>query len=106
MFRIRIVFVPLLSLLLLAACSPTTTRENSAQQLGTGQLAASKWEGQLIRRPGDTPEDQKVYLVKSGKKQWVISADWLKRHGYKFPEDVKLVSAEELAAIPQGDAIQ
>ncbi len=83
-------------------CSASQVQEQPA----VGNAAVSKWEGQLIRRPGSSNEDGKVYLVQGGKKRWVISGDWLKQHGYSFPGDVKQVSAEELAAIPTGHVIQ
>ena len=44
-------------------------------------------------------------MVKGGTKHWVVSGEWLKTHGYKFPEDVKVISTEELDAIPVGDVI-
>jgi hypothetical protein len=68
---------------------------------------ASKWEGSLVKRPGGpSVEDGKVYLVRDGKRCWVISADWLKSRGFRFPEDVKVISSEELDAIPLGDVIR
>jgi hypothetical protein len=70
-------------------------------------VAKSSWEGSLIRRPGDgTADGEKVYLVRNGKKCWVVSAEWLGSHGYRFPEDVKVVSAKELAGIPPGEPLQ
>jgi hypothetical protein len=88
------------------SCSRPGTDEHSAQNSAAAQLQASKWEGQLIRRPGSTAEDGKVYLVKEGKKHWVVTADWLKAHGYKFPEDVHVISAEDLGQVPEGEAVQ
>ncbi len=89
-----------------AGCSPASERNVApGVQPAAANSALSKWEGQLVRRPGNTPEDGKVYLIQDGKKRWVISADWLKRHGYNFPADVKEISANELAAIPLGDVI-
>lgn len=84
-------------ILTFASCSPSS---------GPAPAAVSGWEGHLVRRPGGTPEDGKVYLVKDGKKHWVVSADWLKEHGYNFPGDVTVISAQELAQIPDGSVIQ
>jgi hypothetical protein len=68
--------------------------------------AASQYEGQLIRRPGSTAEDQKVYIVRNGVKQWIVDRRWVTSHGYRWPDDVKTIPASELDAIPLGDTIQ
>ena len=90
------------SLFALGACSKSEAPNEPVQQ----SAAVSKWEGQIIRRPGSSPEDGKVYLVRDGKKHWVVSAEWLKQHGYNFPADVKVVTADELAQIPEAGVIQ
>ena len=63
-------------------------------------------EGQLVRRPGETPEDGKIYLVRDGIKHWVLDAKWLMRHGYHWPGDVIVIPAAELDSIPLGDPIR
>ena len=79
--------------------------DTSGQGAGRGR-GDFKWEGKLVRRPGTTDEDGKVYLVQGGKRRWVVSSAWLKAHGFRFPEDVSIIPAEELAAIPVGEVIQ
>jgi hypothetical protein len=69
------------------------------------ETSISKWEGQVVRRPGSADEDGKVYLVQGGRKHWLLSAAWMTQHGYKWPDDVRVIPAEELAAIPLGDVI-
>jgi len=68
--------------------------------------AASRWENKLVRRPGSGPEDTKVYLVKDGRRHWIVNASWITSHGYNWPADVNEIPPAELDAIPQGDAIQ
>ncbi len=58
-----------------------------------------------MRRPGSGPEDTKVFLIEAGLKRWIITGEWLQLHGYRLG-DAKLISAEELAAIPSGEEIQ
>ena len=58
--------------------------------------------GCLVRRPGETPEDQKVYYVENGRKRWVTTAEWIIAKGMRWPDDVQLVTAEELDAILTG----
>lgn len=67
--------------------------------------AKPNYEGKLVRRLGNTPEDGKVYLIREGHKQWVIRADWIVSRGFRWPEDVTIISADDLAQIPPGDPI-
>jgi len=87
-------------------CSSSEVPKKSDAAPVANAAAVSKLEGSLVRRPGNSVEDAKVYLVKGGKKCWVTSGEWLKQNGYKFPEDVKMISAEELDTMPVGDPIQ
>lgn len=107
MSRLKLLSISLLSTLFIATgCAPQPNQEPTQATAGGQADAASKWEGKLIQRPGTTPEDEKVYLVRDGKRHWVISGDWLKQHGYNFPADVKIIPADELAQVPLGDPIQ
>jgi SAM-dependent methyltransferase len=65
----------------------------------------SKYEGKLIRRQGNTPEDGKVYLVREGLRQWVIDAAWIHANGFRWPDDVTVIEADELDRIPLGDPL-
>ena len=88
-------------------CSPDVAgskAETSPQQ--PGPAAASKWEGKLVRRPGTTAEDEKVYFVQNGKRRWVVSGEWIKKQGYKWPDEVKEITASELESIPLGEPVQ
>jgi len=60
------------------------------------------FSGCLVRRPGENPEDQKVYYVENGRKRWVTTAEWIVAKGMRWPEDVQLITAEELDAILLG----
>jgi len=107
MSRTSLGYIVLAAALLLGGCSDSATKGKSAQESAIAQAPpGSKWEGQLIQRPGSAPEDGKVFLVRDGKRHWVVTADWLKLHGYKFPDDVHVISASELAQIPEGEVIQ
>lgn len=70
-----------------------------------GRDTPQRWENRLVQRPGSDVDDQKVYLVREGKRRWVVHASWLLAHGYHWPGDVIRVRAEELDAIPLGDPI-
>ena len=72
----------------------------------TPETAALLYEGQLVRRPGPSPEDGKVYLVHQGQKHWVLNGQWIAAHGYKSPDDINLIPPADLAPIPEGDPIR
>ena len=94
----------ILILLLAFGCSsapPAPQQESSAPP-----PAAAPYENLLVRRPGTQAEDGKVYLVRNGKKHWVIKATWFASNGYRFPHDVREISATELDSIPTGAPIE
>jgi uncharacterized membrane protein len=68
-------------------------------------VSRARYEGNLVRRPGPTPEDSKVYVVQNGVKHWVLDRQWITSHGYHWPVDVITISREELDAIPAGEAV-
>ncbi len=51
--------------------------------------------------PGTTADAQNVYLIRGGLKHWVISAEWLTRHGMRI-EDTIQVEPEKLDTILTG----
>ena len=63
------------------------------------------YENKLVRRPGSSPEDGKVFLVRDGTRHWIIFGSWIAKHGYRWPDDVMTVSPELFNAIPEGKAI-
>jgi hypothetical protein len=62
----------------------------------------TSFEGCLVRRPGDTPEDGKVYFVENGRKRWVTTSEWIVAKGMNWPGDVQLITAQELDDILPG----
>jgi len=70
------------------------------------ETAAQRYDSLLVRRPGDTPEDTKTYVVEGGHKHWILDGRWFPAHGYAWPDDVNLIPAPDLAAIPEGAPIQ
>ena len=91
------------------ACSTPAAKESVVQaQVGEQATAskesdvAAKYEGKLIRLAGTGEETARVYIVKNGAKQWVTSIDWVKRQGFRWPDDVKPISRAEMNLIPDG----
>jgi hypothetical protein len=65
---------------------------------------AQQYDGEMIRLSGSTPEEEKVYLVRNGKRHWITSPDWLGQNGRKWTE-VRIVSTRDLNAIPLGPPV-
>jgi ABC-type polysaccharide/polyol phosphate transport system ATPase subunit len=62
-------------------------------------------DGSLFRGNGTVSEEQKIFLIRGGKKHWVIYGDWLAKNGYSWPQDVNFVEGGVLAEIPDGELI-
>jgi hypothetical protein len=92
--------------LLASGCTSNPPAPSSSISVSTPPPSSSPYENKLIRRPGNTAEDSKVYVVQNGKKRWVVNASWFSSHGYKFPEEVQEIPAAQFAAIPEADPIQ
>ena len=69
----------------------------------TGETGA--YENKLVRRAGSSPEDGKVFLVRAGKRHWVIYGNWLAKHGYNYPQDLITLTPQQFSAIPEGKVI-
>lgn len=80
----------------------STGQEAANQQRIASQAFKTSFEGCLVRRPGETAEDQKVYFVENGRKRWVTTADWIISRGMNWPSDVQFITASELEAILPG----
>lgn len=80
----------------------STLQQAASSEKVTRQAFQTSFEGCLVRRPGNTPEDHKVFFVENGRKRWVTTADWIVAKGMNWPGDVQLITAEELDAILPG----
>ena len=95
-----------------AGCSAKDLSEYVLYSMVTGtyvhsvaRAVESKYEGKLVRREGNTAEDDKVYLVREGLKHWVVDSGWITANGFRWPEDVIVIASNELEEMPSGDAI-
>ena len=62
-------------------------------------------EGCLFRGPGTELEEQKIFIIRNGRKHWVIYSDWLPKNGLSYPQDVNFVESGIVQQIPDGDQI-
>jgi len=97
--------------LIAAGCTPESSNpppvvNTPSPKASVTPPAVSPYENKLVRRPGKSMEDGKVYLVENGKKRWVVNASWFAAHGFKFPEAVIEITPAALDAIPIGDPIE
>ena len=46
-------------------------------------------EGKLIRVPGTSAEDQKVYFISGGRKHWVVTTEWLAKRGLRLEDTIE-----------------
>jgi hypothetical protein len=61
-----------------------------------------KYEGKLIRRPGLTSEDNKVYIVAEGRRYWITDGNWITRHGLR---EILIIPVAEFRGIPEGEIL-
>jgi 2-polyprenyl-3-methyl-5-hydroxy-6-metoxy-1,4-benzoquinol methylase len=80
----------------------STVQQSASTEKVTRQAFKTSFEGCLVRRPGESPEDGKVYFVENGRKRWVTTADWIIAKGMQWPSDVQFITADELDAILPG----
>ena len=66
------------------------------------QAFKMSFAGCLVRRPGESDEDHKVYYIENGRKRWVTTSESIIANGFRWPADVQFVTAEELDAILPG----
>ena len=85
-----------------AATATAATPASSASSAQTQPSApASLYEGKIVRRPPtDGSKEDGWFLVENGKRRWIMNSSWLTANG-RSPADVIVISAAELAKIPE-----
>jgi SAM-dependent methyltransferase len=66
--------------------------------------AKFRLEGRLITGPGTTPEDQKVFYVRKGQKNWVTSVNWIIERNMSLSDAIQ-VSRAELRSLVEGPSL-
>lgn len=62
----------------------------------------ARLDGKFVRAPGDTPELEKIYMVRAGKRHWVTSMQFVEQVGTNSPQELQLLPDETLRKIPIG----
>ena len=94
------------SALALSLLSCSSAPQSAPATSETEAAKHAKYEGQLVRLQGMSEDESKIYLVRNGKKHWVMSPAWLDAHRSELKGDVNIVTKEELDSIPTGDPLQ
>lgn len=89
----------LASILLLSACDDGN--KNSQKSAAETLVITQKYDGKIVHQPThNRGKDDGWYLVKNGKRCWIIDGAWLAKNGFK-ESDVVEISSEEFNAIPE-----
>lgn len=65
--------------------------------------APRKLPGMLLRSPASEFGDR-VFYVENGRRHWVRDGVWLRRHGFRWPDDVRDVPPDMLYSFANGSA--
>ena len=60
----------------------------------------------VVRGEGTSPEEQRIYLIRDGKKHLIPHPGWLEQAGHRWPEDVIFLDVASIRGIPVGPAIE
>lgn len=78
---------------------------HSAAHLYITADTASRFDGKLFRGNGTTWDEQKIFLIKDGRKHWIRDTEWLSRNGIEWPNDVTFVEGGALQEVPEGEPV-
>jgi ABC-type polysaccharide/polyol phosphate transport system ATPase subunit len=74
---------------------------HSAAHLNAAAIATM--EGRIFRGNGSTWDEQRVFIIRSGRKHWVCDPDRLPEIGLRWPQDVIFVEGGVLSEVPEGE---
>ena len=63
-------------------------------------------DGKFIRATGETPQLEKIYLMRAGIRHWVMSMQFIERVSRKWPEDLEILPFPSLERIPIGSWVR
>ena len=95
----KIATLVLASTLLLSACDDGSKVTNKS--LEETLVITQKYDGKIVHQPSrNRGKDDGWYLVKNGKRSWIVDGAWLAKNGFKENEVIE-ISSEEFKAIPE-----
>jgi ABC-2 type transport system ATP-binding protein len=59
----------------------------------------------VVRGDGSILEEQRMFLIRDGRKHWISHPDWLATAGIRWPEDVIILEGGTVQGIPYGDPV-
>ena len=59
----------------------------------------------VVRGDGSILDEQRMFLIRDGRKHWISHPDWLVTAGIRWPEDVIILDRGTVQFIPDGDPV-
>ena len=97
--------------------SPEVAIRDYERRIGEGSVrsghAAARFDaatieamnGRLFRGNGTVLDEQKLFIIRDGKKHWIRDPYWLVQNGYEWGRDVTYVEGGVLSTVADGDPI-
>lgn len=96
---IKLAPLAFISIFLLSACGEST--QDAGKTGAVISAIAQKYEGKIVHQPAaNRGKDDGWYLVKNGKRAWIIDGAWLAKNGFQ-PNEVIEISSADFNAIPE-----
>jgi len=70
----------------------------------TAEMIATM-EGRVFRGNGTTFNEQKIFIIRSGRKHWIADGGYLGRNGIDYPQDVTFIEGGILEDVPEGEML-
>jgi ABC-type polysaccharide/polyol phosphate transport system ATPase subunit len=67
--------------------------------------AITKMNGKLFRGNGTVLEEQKLFLIREGRKHWIRDPEWVIQNGFNWSRDVTYLEGGVLTDVAEGDPI-
>jgi ABC-type polysaccharide/polyol phosphate transport system ATPase subunit len=67
--------------------------------------AIMQLENRVFRGNGTTFEEQKIFIIRQGRKRWIMDSSYLARNGIDWPHDVTFVEGGVMENVPEGEPI-
>jgi hypothetical protein len=90
------------SCLMVAGCGERSVPEQAKTlPKSPAPAAAQKYDGKIVHQPdANRGKDDGWFLVKDGKRRWIMKKEWLQQNGFKETE-VIYITSEEFNSIPE-----
>lgn len=81
----------------------TVSSGHGAAHLDVETIASM--EGRVFRGNGTSWDEQRIFVIRDGRKCWIRDGAWLGLHGIEWPRDVIFVEGGVLDGVPEGEPV-